>query len=218
MQQETLKVSRRQALGTRESGRLRRQSLTPAVIYGHKEAVVHVAVPTEAFEHLLDEGARMLSLDVDGTAETVLVRDVQFDTFGDDLLHVDFVRIAMDEEIELEVTIDFHGTPVGVTEEGGIFEITSHNVLVACLPSSIPDELRVEVGHLGIGDAVHVSAVEVPDGVRIVTEPEIVLANVAAPTAIEEPEEELEAAEAVEGAVEGEAAAEEGEEEKESEA
>jgi len=221
MEQSALKVNRREAIGSRKCGRLRRRNLTPAVIYGHKEDTVHISVDTEALTHVIEEGSRMVTLDVEGTAETVLVRDVQFDTFGDEVLHVDFIRVAMDEEVEVEVELNFHGTPAGI-EEGGVLEISSHNVLVACLPSSIPDEVRVEVGHLAMGDSLHVSDITAPEGVQLVDEPETVLAHVAAPSvlkAAEEPEGAEEGAEvegeAAEGAEAPEGTAEAGGEEKE---
>lgn len=207
-----LKASRRDETGTAAVRRLRREGKVPAVLYGHGQENVNLALPRADLMHLLEHGAHMVSLAVDGAEEHVLVREVQFDALGDDVLHVDFARVSLQEVIDVDVPLELHGTPSGV-KGGGTLEQSLHHITVRCRAADIPDVIRVEIAHLELRQALHVSELDLPPGVSATISGETMIAMVY-PLKVEVVEEEAEPPEAagepeVIGAKESEEAADE---------
>lgn len=174
---ETLKASVRNETGTRKARTLRKDGLVPAVIYGHGKDPVTVAVSAHDVAVSLQHGQRMLDLDVDGSSESVLVKDVQYDTFGMDILHVDFARVDLNEKVEVQVPIVLRGTPKGV-DEGGMLQQPAATVTLEVMARSIPDELAFSVLEMAIGDSLYASDLPVPEGAKILDDPETLIANV----------------------------------------
>ena len=192
-QTEALHAKKRDAAGTKACRRLRTQGLVPAVVYGHQEAPVMIQVPYEELQAALRHHSRMVELRLGRRKEQVILKEVQHDAFGMQLVHADFQRVALDEAIEIEVPVLLKGTP---KQEHAILQQTLDNVEVECLPSNIPENIVGQVGQMQIGDTLHVSDLAVPEGVRLVTEAETVVASVTAAKAeaLEEAAEEAEAA------------------------
>ena len=117
--------------GSRVARRLRKQGKVPAVIYGHKQAVVPIALAREAVLDLIKKATHFAELDLGGSTETVLVRDVQWDHLGKDIIHLDFARVSAEESIETEVRLDLRGYVPG-TVAGGVLEVVVHSVPVIC--------------------------------------------------------------------------------------
>src|SRR5205823_9021521 len=109
----TLVTQKREGRGTREARRLRQKGLVPAVVYGHKEATVAVALPGEELEKAIRHGARVVDLHTDGSVQKALIREVQWDHLGKELLHVDFARVAADERVVVTVPVEVRGTAPG---------------------------------------------------------------------------------------------------------
>jgi len=196
MPEQVVHAERRTERGSKAARRLRRAARLPAVLYGHKEEAVALTLPSAQFEALLRAGARMVDLDLDGAAQKVLIKDIQFDALGEDVLHVDFIRVAMDEAVEVTVPIEIHGTAAGV-KAGGVLDVLLHGVLVTCLPEAIPESIRVRVDDLEIGRTLHLREVALPVGVAAVGDPETPVVAVHPPAvAVEEvpAEEEVPAA------------------------
>ena len=120
--------------GTRVARRLRKKGLIPAVIYGHKQAVVPVTLTRDEVWRLLKTPGHLADLDVNGTSETVLIRDVQWDHLGKEVLHLDFARVSAEEIIETEVTFEVKGSPAGLAA-GGILEHLVHTLRIKCAPA-----------------------------------------------------------------------------------
>ncbi len=147
--------------------------------------------------------SRLLSLEIDGRPQQVLPRDLQTHPVTDAFLHVDFLRVARDAEVTIMVPTNF------VDEEecaglrrGGVLNVVRHEVELICRADAIPEEIRVSLKDLDIGDSVHISAVDLPEGVRpTITDRDFTIATIAAPTVHREPEEEV-AEEAPEEALE----------------
>lgn len=199
MQSIDLSAERRAQLGTRAARRLRREGRLPAVVYGHHQEVLNVTVPlTETLRHVQD-GAHLFSLKIDGGVEQVLLKDVQYDHLGIEILHLDLFRVNLDEEITSEVAIHLFGEPAAL-KVGGTLTQTRHNLEVICKVRDIPEELRVDVSKMEIGDALHVSDIALPEGVRLADPDE---ADVTIATLAEQKAEE-EAAPAEEGPAEPE--------------
>lgn len=171
--------------GTRASRRLRKQGMVPGVVYGHKEATVSVAVPGDELTKAIRLGSRIVDLKLGEKSETALVKDVQWDPLGHDILHIDFARVSADERVEVTVKLALRGTAPGVTG-GGLLMQPLHELTVECLATAIPDSIRVNIGTLQIGDVLHVSDLSLPEGVIAKDEPDAVVVQVTAPQAEEE--------------------------------
>jgi large subunit ribosomal protein L25 len=181
--------------GTRVVRRLRRQGLVPAVIYGHKQAVVPITVSKDDVWRMIKTPGRLADLDVNGTAETVLIRDVQWDHLGKEVLHLDFARVSAEEMIETEVAVEARGIAAGIAG-GGIFEHLVHSLKITCRAGSIPDSLKMDVSHLQVDHGFHVRDLVLPPDVTVKADPELLLAHVVmrAVEVEEKPEPEAEAA------------------------
>ncbi len=172
--------------GTRVARRLRAKGRVPAIIYGHKLAPVPISLPRESIWEMIKKSIHLAELDLGGTSETVLVRDVQWDHLGKEIIHVDFARVSAEETIETEVRLDVRGTPPGVGE-GGVLEQPVHAVSVTCRAGAIPDSIRVDVGGLHLGEGIHVRELSLPEGVTVKADPDLLLVHVVARAAPAEP-------------------------------
>ena len=194
--QITAKV--RAELGSRKNKRLRDAGFVPGVIYGHKEDVVPVTLPKKEVVNHLDRGAHVFELSVDGKAENVLVKDVQYDHLGLDVLHVDFARVSLDERVEVTVPLELKGTPKGEAE-GGVLQQLVAELEIECLVTDIPDRITHNVTEMGLDSDLHVRDLQLPPGVKALQDEDLMLAQVR-----EIKEEEVAPTEAVEGAAEPE--------------
>ena len=172
-----LEAQERQARGSSEARRLRKQGKLPAIIYGHGEAPQNIAVDQHALNQVLEHGKRIVDLAMGGAAQAALIKDVQFDYLGTNPVHVDFMRVSRDERVTVSVPLEFKGTPAGVAE-GGVFVHDQVDIEVECLATEIPESIRVNVGALKIGDALHVRDLELPEGVKAISAAETVVCGV----------------------------------------
>ncbi len=202
MVEAVIKAQERKDSGTRANRKLRQQGIIPGVVYGHGQEGLSIAVNGHDFVKALHTRARMFDLKVEGRPdEKVLVKDLQYDTYGDEIIHVDLLRVDLTEMVEVTVPVVLAGHPVGVTLAKGVLDQPLHELRVRCLPLNIPNEFRVSVAHLEIDMMVSVKDLVVPEGVTVLNIPEQVVAMVHPPIA----EEELvPATEAAEGPVEPE--------------
>ncbi len=186
---ETLKVDTRTTFGTRESHRLRAASKIPGVLYGHGEGTESISFDKHDLEVAIHHGERLLEIDNNGKKQNALVKDVQFDTFGIDILHVDLTRVDLDERVEVEVQVTLIGNPEG-TRSGGVLHQTRSDVKIEVSVSSIPDELKIIVSDLQLHDHLTLGDIELPAGAKLLDDPEEQLCIVS--EIAEEPEPELE--------------------------
>jgi large subunit ribosomal protein L25 len=212
--ERTLKAEVRDATGKESAHKVRAAGRVPAVVYGHGTDPMHVSVDGRELFHLLHTDAGMnvlVDLNVDGETILIMPREVQRDHIRNRFVHVDFLRIARDEKIGVEVPIQLVGTSPGV-REGGVIEHHLWNLQIECFPQDVPTHIDAEIGDLGIGDALKVSDLSVPDTLTVLTAPEETIVSVVTPQVLRvEEEAEGEAVEGEEGAAaEGEAAASEG--------
>jgi large subunit ribosomal protein L25 len=189
--------------GTRVARRLRAQGRVPAIIYGHKQAPVPVSVSGDTVREMIKRSTHLAELQLDGATETVLVRHVQWDHLGKEVLHLDFARVSAEESIETEVPLEFKGHVPGATA-GGLLEVLVHTVPVVCRANAIPDSIRVDVSHLGVDEAIHVRDLVLPEGVKVDADPDQLLVHVVARAVAPEPVAAPVAAEGAEGAAEPE--------------
>lgn len=206
-----LVVSNREELGSTESRRLRRRGLIPGILYG-REAPVAITIPERDLRAALTtEGGLNAVLDVvvdSGKTHPSVLKEFQRDLVRGVITHVDLQEVRLDQPIHATVPISLVGEPAGV-KEGGVLSQVTIEVTVEALPMEVPQHLDLDVSGLAIGDAARLESLNVPEGVKLLDDPETVIANVTPPTRVEEPEAAEEAAEGEEAPeAEGEPAAE----------
>ena len=220
----TVAAEPREDFGKNSARRTRRAGRIPGVVYGGGGPVIPVSVDPKEIREVLHSGSgqnAIFTLEVRGKAPArAMIRDWQSEPVRGGLLHVDFVRIALDAKLKLKVAIHVTGEPKGVKVQGGIFEFMLREVEVECLPDDIPDAITVDVTPLMIGQNLRVSDLPIATKVKVLTDPSRVVAHVVALRAEEEkPAEVAEAAPAEpevirKGKAEEEGAGEEGGEQK----
>lgn len=206
-----LKAEKRDERGKGDARRLRRSGLVPAVMYGHGFEPENLRVNEHELALLLGRisaGSTLIDLEVDGgPPRTVLIRDVQKHPWKPSILHIDFFRIKVDEEIRVSVPLHLLGEPEGVKNEGGILQQHRYEIHISCLPTEIPEGFQIDVSELAIGDYLHISDVDVGD-VTVLDEQDTIVCAVIPPTILkleeEVEEEELEEGEELEPEVVGE--------------
>jgi large subunit ribosomal protein L25 len=167
----------RSELGSRANKRLRDAGLLPGVVYGHKEAVVPVTLPRKELVSHLNRGAHVFELALEGKSERVLVKEVQYDHLGLEVIHVDFARVSLDEKVEVTVPIELKGTPKGEAEGGVLQQIVSE-LEVECLVTEIPDAIRHNVSELALNEVLHIRDLKLPPGVRAIPDGDVIVATV----------------------------------------
>ena len=187
----------RNELGSRANKRLRDAGMLPGVIYGHKEAVVPVTLPKKEVVNHLSHGTHLFELGLEGKNETVLVKEVQYDHLGLEVLHVDFARVSLDEKVEVTVPLELKGEPKGEAE-GGVLQQIVAELEIECLVTDIPSVIVHNVSEMKLDDVLHIKELKLPPGVKALQDEDQVVAQVKAI------EEEAAPAEAAEGAAEPE--------------
>ena len=158
-----LDAKERASHGTRHARKLRKQGLVPAVVYGHGEATASLTIPADLLAKAIRHGVRVVDLKQASGVQKALIREVQWDAMGHDILHVDFARVAADERITLDVRVELRGTAPGIAA-GGVLVQPIHNLSVECLVIAVPESIRVNVAELQLNQAIHVKDLVLADG------------------------------------------------------
>lgn len=198
----------------------RRSGQVPGVIYGAKKDPNMITVEERLLKKLLHQGgffSTLFDVKVDGKAERVLARDVQFDPVSDFPVHIDFLRVSATTSVHVEVAVHFiNEEQCPGLNEGGVLNVVRHEIELVCRADAIPPHIDIDLSGLDIGDGVHISMVTLPEGVRpAITDRDFTIATIAAPTVVRE--ETAEAQAEGEEAAEGEGEKEEAEESESSE-
>ena len=173
----TMKATKRTEIGTNKVKLLRKVGNIPGIIYGHGLDPEAVTIAEHEMELALLHGERLLELDLAGKIENVLIKDIQYDTFGNEILHVDFTRVDLNELVEVTVTISLGGTPQGV-KEGGVLQQAVAEIRVECPVQHIPEEIKVMVTEMQIDDRMTLGQIELPEGVKLLDDPEAMLCSI----------------------------------------
>lgn len=172
-----LEVKARPDLGSRANKRLRDAGFIPGVIYGHKQAVVPVTMAKREVSNHLARGAHVFDLSLNGGSEKVLVKDVQYDHLGSEVIHVDFARVSLDERVKVTVPVELRGTPKG-EEDGGVLQQVISELEVECLVLEIPDVIRHNVADMALNDVLHIRDLKLPPGVKVLRDGDQLVATV----------------------------------------
>jgi len=217
-----LKAIKRENTSSGSNGKLRSEGLIPAILYGGKEANKNISIEKKDIKNLIHSDtflSKVLELDIDGKKEKVIPRDIAFNVVSEEPIHIDFMRIVSGKKIILEIPVKFinHPDSPGL-KRGGVLNIVRRKVELKCPAENIPDEIIIDLAGTDIGTSIKISSVKLPENViPTITDRDFVIATVASPTVMKEPEKPAEGEAAAEGAegetpVEGaEAAAKDGE-------
>ena len=159
----------RDRVGKGSARAARRAGKIPAVIYGDKKEPIAIEIEARMMRKIIHEPgifSRLLDINVDNGKHTVLMRDIHFHPVTDDPLHFDFLRVGGSSTISVAIGVEFINEDIcPALKIGGVLNIVRHEVEVNCLPISIPEKLTIDLADAKIGDSIHISAVELPDGV-----------------------------------------------------
>jgi large subunit ribosomal protein L25 len=184
-----VKTEKRHGLGSNASRRLRAQGFVPAVLYGESMESKSLVLSKKDIVQImrLETGENTIfKVAVDADAYDAMIKDLQIDPATDELLHVDLIRINMDKPIKVTVPVVHHGEPVGVKTEGGFVDFVTREVEVECLPRAIPESLDIDISELHVNQTFKVQGMAVPEGVKVLTDPNVVLVLVSVPHKEEE--------------------------------
>ena len=207
-----LKAIKRENTSSGSNNKLRSEGLIPAILYGGKEANKNISIEQKDIKNLIHSDtflSKVLDLEVDGKKEKVIPRDIAFNVVTEEPIHIDFMRIVSGKKIILEIPVKFinHPDSPGL-KRGGVLNIVRRKVELKCPAENIPDEIIIDLAGTDIGTSIKISSVKLPENViPTITDRDFVIATVASPTVMKEPEKPAEGEEVAEGA-EGEAPAE----------
>ncbi len=184
MQQAKLEVQQRNTFGKQSARDLRKEGGVPAVLYGRAQDTVAIQLDARTFRQFLRTYGENVIINMEvsaGNTETVIIKEIQRHPVDKQrLIHADFIRISLDEPVTSAVPVVLVGNPLGV-QEGGVLEFPLRQVSLHCLPMQMPNDITIDVGHLDIGDAVHVSELTLDEEIDILDEPERIIATVSQP-------------------------------------
>ena len=190
---EVLNVEVRETRGKRNSRRLRKTGSVPGVLYGHGKENLCLSVPADAIDSLVHQGSRLVAL-TGAVDESAFILEVQWDTWGTNILHVDFTRISEHEKVNVQVAVELRGEAPGV-RGGGVVEQLVHMLQIECPAGSIPEKLSVSVNDLKLHGSITVAELELPAGAAVSGDSAAVVVHCIEPAVA--PEEEV--AEAIPG-------------------
>ncbi|KAA3653281.1 MAG: 50S ribosomal protein L25 [Calditrichaeota bacterium] len=192
MSDANLTVAVRKESGKKVAKGLRKAGEIPAVYYSQGKENIPVSVDKKNFFVAYKSDSQLIYLIIKkGKKLPTIIREVQWDPVTEEPLHIDFMGVRMDEKVSSTVPIQLIGEAVGVKDQGGILQFALRHVDVECLPMDIPDSIEVDVSNLNLHDSLHVSDIAFDKG-EIVSDPQSVIASVAAPTVSVEAEDEAE--------------------------
>ena len=208
-----LKAIKRKSTSSGSNNKLRSEGLIPAILYGGKDINQNISVQMKDIKNIINSDtflSKVLELDIDGKKEKVIPRDVAYNVVSEEPIHIDFMRIVSGKKIILEIPVKFinHPDSPGL-KRGGVLNIVRRKVELKCPAENIPDEIIVDLTGTDIGTSIKISSVKLPENIiPTITDRDFVVATVAAPTVIKEPEKPADEtpAEGAEGEVPAEGA------------
>ncbi len=172
----SLEAQIRPQTGSKAAGAVRMKGRIPAVLYGHQKQPVAVSVDAHQFMEGLHHGLRLVDVSIDGQTETAIIKALQYDHLGREVIHADLMRVDVTEQIKVVVPIELKGVPKG-QQEGGVLSAHVDRIEVQCLVVNIPQSIVISVKELGVGESIHARDVQLPEGVTLVTAAEVLVAS-----------------------------------------
>lgn len=182
----SLSVEIRDTVGKRRNRRLRNSGLIPAILYGHQKEPQMLSVPVGEIEAAIRHGNRFVELK-GGVYEQALIKEIKYNTWGNEILHVDFTRVTAHEKITVTIPLKLRGEAPG-TKEGGVIKHALHQIELECEAANVPEEIEVNINNLGFDGSIHVGDLTLPSGAKSLTDASLFVVGCVAP--VEEKEEE----------------------------
>ena len=200
-----LKAIKRESASTGEINKLRAKGLIPAILYGGKDPNAKISIEKKSVESILNSESflsTVIELEIEGKKQKVLPRDVAYHVVSDEPIHIDFMRVVSGSKIIIEIPVKFKNQSESPgLKRGGVLNIVRRKVELNCPADQIPDDIEIDLAGTDIGTSIKISSVTLPSNVvPTITGRDFVIATVAAPTVIKEPEKPAEATEGEEGA------------------
>ena len=203
-----LEATTRERLGTRYTKRLRSQGLLPAIVYGHKVEPTPIALDEKSAVGLIESGEKVFRMATKGSdkEQVVLLKDVQFDYLGNNVIHADFARVNLDERVNTRVHINLIGEAIGLKEIGAILMHPHNEIEIECAVADIPDAIDVDISGLELNKTFIAGDVKLPlDSMKLLSDASMGLAQIVLQAAAKSAEsEEVEAEEGAEPGIVGE--------------
>jgi len=169
-----LKAENREHTGSKTVLKVRQQGKIPAIVYGHKKTPAAISLDAHNLVEGLHHGHRLIDVQIGQKKEKTIVKELQYDHLGKNIIHVDLMRVSMTETVRVTVPIELKGTAAG-THEGGIVEEHTDHLEIECKATEIPEKIVVSVKDLHVGDTLHAGDIELPDGVNLISSPETLM-------------------------------------------
>jgi len=183
---DSLNVTERKETGSLRMKRLRQSGEIPAVLYGHGEDTIMLAVKETELAKVIQHGSHIVDLK-GAVTDSALIKKVQWDAFGTEVLHLDMTRVSATEEVEVTLPIELKGEAPG-THEGGVVLFVRHELLIACPARSLPDKLVLKINDLHLDGVLTAADVPLPEGARVVTAPEEPIVSCSLPMEVPDSE------------------------------
>jgi large subunit ribosomal protein L25 len=187
----TIEVSERPAIGKSSANRCRKEGFIPAVTYHKAEKPLAVQVPLKEFTALASKARRSQVFTFKSSVaslngKSAIVKEIQQDYLKGRVIHVDFQTLKDDEEITVDVPVKLVGEAPGVKNQGGVLAVVTHEISVSCLPKYIPSAVTVDISSLGLGQSIHAEQLNLGEGVTLADDPSETIVSVVATRAEEE--------------------------------
>ena len=169
----------RERTGSRYAARLREAGQLPAVVYGHGQDPIHLAVDAKQFVDVLHGNAHLIELVIDSKTEPALIRDVQWDYLGRQIIHVDLTRVDLTEAVEVEVELELDGEPAALNEAGAVLDHPESTISISCRADNIPDVIKVDISELQVNQAITIADLTLPQGVKATGDPDTLIARIS---------------------------------------
>jgi large subunit ribosomal protein L25 len=167
----TLQAELRDRIGSKGSAAVRKRGRIPGIVYGHKKDPVAISLDSHDFVEGVKHGHRLIDVTINGDTQKMLIKALQHDHLGRDIVHVDLMRIDVTERIKVNVPVELKGVAKG-THDGGVVESNASQIEVECLAIEIPASIVISIKDLGVGESIKAGDIKLPDGVKLVSSPE----------------------------------------------
>lgn len=189
---DTLNVENRDQTGTLRMRRLRAAGKIPAVLYGHGQPSVNLSIAARDVEKMIRDSSHIVTLS-GSVSESALVKEVQWDALGSNVLHVDLARIDASEAVEVSLGLEMRGVAPG-TKSGGVVRLLLHEIDIRCPADQMPDHIEVNINQLELDQTITAADLEIPKAAEVLTDPATVVVSCETPTVVDEPEGDEETA------------------------
>ena len=182
----TMSAEQRERVGKGSARAVRRAGRVPAVIYGDKKEPIGITLEHREITKIVHQPGvfgRLLDIKVNGGKHTVLTRDIQFHPVTDDVLHMDFLRVSGSAMVAVGVPVEFINEDLcPALKIGGVLNVVRHEIELNCPATAIPEKIIIDLDDLKIGDSIHISAIELPEGVEpTITDRDFTVATLQSP-------------------------------------